>query len=113
MAVRVISSAWPRQIPANLASCPGPTPSCQRGSRHSRPPDREQSDGDVATASLAHEAVAVLGTAGLDPAVGFLHQARWGRPSLALDLMEEFRPLVVDAVVFRCLATGDRPVRGI
>jgi CRISPR-associated protein Cas1 len=37
---------------------------------------------------------------------GFLHQARWGRPSLALDLMEEFRPLVVDAVVFRCLATG-------
>ena len=55
---------------------------------------------------LTHEAVAALGTAGLDPAVGFLHQARWGRPSLALDLMEEFRPLVVDAVVFRCLATG-------
>jgi len=55
---------------------------------------------------LVHEAVAALGTAGLDPAVGFLHQARWGRPSLALDLMEEFRPILVDAVVFRCLAAG-------
>jgi CRISPR-associated protein Cas1 len=55
---------------------------------------------------LTHEAVAALGTAGLDPAVGFLHQARWGRPSLALDLMEEFRPVVVDAMVFRCLSTG-------
>ncbi len=55
---------------------------------------------------LANEAVSALGTAGLDPAVGFLHQARWGRPNLALDLMEEFRPLLVDAVVLRCLATG-------
>jgi CRISPR-associated protein Cas1 len=55
---------------------------------------------------LAHEAVAALSAAGLDPSVGFLHQARWGRPSLALDLMEEYRPLVVDAVVLRCLTTG-------
>jgi CRISP-associated protein Cas1 len=55
---------------------------------------------------LVHEAVAALGIAGLDPAVGFLHQARWGRPSLALDLIEEFRPVVVDAVVLRCVSTG-------
>ena len=55
---------------------------------------------------LVHEAIAALGIAGLDPAVGFLHQARWGRPSLALDLIEEFRPVVVDAVVLRCLTTG-------
>lgn len=55
---------------------------------------------------LASEAVAALGAAGLDPAVGFLHQARWGRPNLALDLMEEFRPVIVDAVILRCLATG-------
>jgi CRISPR-associated protein Cas1 len=55
---------------------------------------------------LVHEAVAALGTAGLDPAVGLLHQARWGRPGLALDLMEEFRPVIVDAMVFRCLSTG-------
>jgi CRISPR-associated endonuclease Cas1/group II intron reverse transcriptase/maturase len=55
---------------------------------------------------LVHEAVAALETAGLDPAVGYLHQARWGRPSLALDLMEEFRPVVIDAIVMRCLAAG-------
>ncbi len=55
---------------------------------------------------LAHEAVAALETAGPDPAVGFLHQARWGRPNLALDLMEEYRPLAVDAVVLRCVTTG-------
>lgn len=41
---------------------------------------------------LVHEAVAALETAGLDPMVGYLHQHRWGRPALALDLMEEFRP---------------------
>jgi CRISPR-associated protein Cas1 len=55
---------------------------------------------------LVHEAVSAAAVAGLDPAVGFLHQARWGRPSLALDMMEEFRPVVVDAVVLRCLSTG-------
>jgi CRISPR-associated protein Cas1 len=55
---------------------------------------------------LLHDAIAALSMAGLDPAVGFLHQARWGRPNLALDLIEEFRPLVVDAVVLRCTTTG-------
>jgi CRISP-associated protein Cas1 len=55
---------------------------------------------------LASEAIAALAATGLDPAVGFLHQARWGRPNLALDVMEEFRPLVVDAVVMRCATTG-------
>lgn len=49
---------------------------------------------------------AALKLASLDAAVCLLHQARWGRPNLALDLMEEFRPLVVDAVVVRCLTTG-------
>lgn len=42
-------------------------------------------------------------TAGLDPHVGFLHRLEYNRPSLALDLMEEFRPLIVDSVVLRCL----------
>lgn len=55
---------------------------------------------------LLHEAIAAVEMARLDPAVGFLHQARWGRPNLALDLMEEFRPLIVDAVVLRCATTG-------
>ena len=54
---------------------------------------------------LCQEAVAAAGAAGLDPTVGLLHRHRWGRPSLALDLMEEFRPITVDVAVWRCVAT--------
>lgn len=45
---------------------------------------------------LTHEVRSALETVGLDPASGFFHQLRPGRPSLALDLMEEFRPYLVD-----------------
>ncbi len=45
---------------------------------------------------LVHDLVAALESVGLDPAVGFLHRDRPGRPSLALDLMEEFRPILAD-----------------
>lgn len=55
---------------------------------------------------LVQEVIAALEGCGLDAAVGFVHRARWGRPSLALDLMEELRPVIVDAVVLRCLSTG-------
>ena len=47
-------------------------------------------------ALLRHDCVAALTSAGLDPFVGFLHADRPNRPSLALDLMEEFRPWVAD-----------------
>jgi len=45
---------------------------------------------------LASEVSSALETVGLDPYVGFLHQDRPGRPSLALDLMEELRPVFAD-----------------
>ena len=45
---------------------------------------------------LAHDVVSALETVGLDPAVGYLHRDRPGRPGLALDLMEEFRPFLAD-----------------
>lgn len=45
---------------------------------------------------LAHEARSALESVGLDPAAGFLHRDRPGRPSLALDLMEELRPYLAD-----------------
>jgi CRISPR-associated protein Cas1 len=45
---------------------------------------------------LVHDCRAALETVGLDPAVGFLHRDRPGRPSLALDLMEEFRAMLAD-----------------
>lgn len=45
---------------------------------------------------LAHDARSACESAGLDPAVGFLHRDRPGRPGLALDLIEEFRPFLAD-----------------
>jgi len=49
---------------------------------------------------LAHDTASALEGVGLDPAVGFLHRDRPGRPGLALDLMEEFRPYLADRLVF-------------
>ena len=48
---------------------------------------------------LTHDVTSALESVGLDPAVGFLHADRPGRPSLALDIMEEFRPSLADRVV--------------
>lgn len=47
---------------------------------------------------LQHDVRSALETVGLDPAVGFLHRDRPGRPSLALDLMEELRAYLADRV---------------
>lgn len=46
---------------------------------------------------------AAVQVVGLDPYIGFLHEPLHGRASLALDLMEEFRPIVADSVVLQCL----------
>jgi len=48
---------------------------------------------------LSHDVRSALETVGLDPAVGFLHRDRPGRPGLALDIMEEFRPVIADRLV--------------
>jgi len=63
-------------------------------------------------ALLRHDVQSAVNIAGFDPYLGYLHVERYGRPSLALDLMEEFRPLVVDAMVLaavnkRSLLPGD------
>ncbi|MDZ4740521.1 MAG: type I-C CRISPR-associated endonuclease Cas1c [Alphaproteobacteria bacterium] len=47
---------------------------------------------------LTHDCRSACEAFGLDPAVGFLHRDRPGRPSLALDLMEELRPVIADRV---------------
>jgi CRISPR-associated protein Cas1 len=47
---------------------------------------------------LTNDVASALETVGLDPYVGFLHQDRPGRPSLALDLMEELRPVFADRI---------------
>ena len=39
-------------------------------------------------------------------AVGFIHRACWGRPRLAVDILEGFWPVIVDVLVLRCLSAG-------
>ncbi|HET8540547.1 MAG TPA: CRISPR-associated endonuclease Cas1 [Anaeromyxobacter sp.] len=59
-----------------------------------------------AYALLAKDVAVTARAVGLDPFLGFYHQPRHGRPALALDLMEEFRPIVADSVVLSAINTG-------
>ncbi|HLX55466.1 MAG TPA: type I-D CRISPR-associated endonuclease Cas1d [Ktedonobacteraceae bacterium] len=52
---------------------------------------------------LLQQVSSAIEMVGLDPYVGFLHQPRYGRPALALDLMEEFRPIIADSVVLNII----------
>lgn len=56
---------------------------------------------------LTKEMLVTLVGIGFDPYLGFYHQPRYGRPALALDLMEEFRPLVADSVIIGLINTGE------
>lgn len=56
---------------------------------------------------LAKELTGVCYSVGLDPFLGFMHQPRYGRPALALDLMEEFRPLIADSVAISLINRGE------
>lgn len=63
---------------------------------------------------LTHDCRSALETVGLDPAVGFLHRDRPGRPSLALDLLEEFRPVLADRLALSLInrkQLGERDFR--
>ncbi|NMB45485.1 MAG: type I-C CRISPR-associated endonuclease Cas1 [Firmicutes bacterium] len=65
--------------------------------RSRRPPlDRINALLSFLYSMLAHDCTSALETVGLDSQVGFLHRLRPGRPSLALDIMEELRPYLVD-----------------
>ncbi len=57
------------------------------------------------TLLLNHVATAV-NIVGFDPYVGFLHSSQFGKPALALDVMEPFRPIIVDSVVLTVLNNG-------
>jgi CRISPR-associated protein Cas1 len=56
---------------------------------------------------LTREWTMVLSAVGLDPYRGFYHQMRFGRPALALDMMEPFRPLVADSTVITAINNGE------
>jgi CRISPR-associated protein Cas1 len=72
--------------------------------RNRRPPtDPVNSLLSLAYSLLAKDCLLAALAVGFDPYVGFYHQPRFGRPALALDLMEEFRPLVAESAVLTCI----------
>ena len=56
---------------------------------------------------LVKDLTATLTGVGMDPYFGFYHKPRFGRPALALDLAEEFRPLIADSVVVGLINNGE------
>lgn len=77
-------------------------------SRNRRPPkDPVNAMLSFAYAMLVREWNVALSAVGLDPYRGFYHQPRFGRPALALDMMEPFRPLVADSTVLTVINNGE------
>ena len=56
---------------------------------------------------LVKELTVVLQGVGFDPMLGFFHRPRYGRPSLALDVAEEYRPLIGDSVALMAFNNGE------
>ncbi len=77
------------------------------GRKRRPPPDPINSCLSLAYSMLTHECVAALRLARLEPSIGGFHVSKPGRPALALDLMEPFRPLVVDSVAITCFNRGE------
>jgi CRISPR-associated protein Cas1 len=77
-------------------------------SRNRRPPrDPINALLSLAYSMLTREWTVVLLSVGFDPYLGFYHQPRYGRPALALDLMEEYRPLIADSLVPTVVNNGE------
>lgn len=75
--------------------------------RNRRPPrDPVNALLSLAYTMLTKDIQSALQVAGFDPYIGYLHQSVYGRPALALDLMEEFRPVVADSVVLSVINRG-------
>jgi CRISPR-associated protein Cas1 len=56
---------------------------------------------------MVKEVFVALLAVGFDPYLGFYHRPRYGRPALALDLMEEFRPLIADSMAITLFNNGE------
>jgi CRISP-associated protein Cas1 len=97
-AARLYFEAFPSLLSSSaLAALPGPP---FTGLRNRRPPaDAVNCLLSFAYALLVKETMAASMTVGFDPYMGVLHKPRFGRAALALDLAEEFRPLLADSVV--------------
>jgi len=77
------------------------------GRQRRPPPDPINACLSLAYTMLVHECVAALRTARLEPTIGAFHVSRPGRPALALDLMEPFRPLIADSMTITAFQRGE------
>ena len=78
------------------------------GTRNRRPPtDPVNALLSFAYSLLVRSWTVALAAVGFDPFRGLYHQPRYGRPALALDLMEPFRPLIADSVVVQAINNGE------
>ncbi len=77
------------------------------GRQRRPPPDPINACLSMAYTMLAHECVAALRLARLEPSIGAFHVSRPGRPALALDLMEPFRSLIADSVTLSAFNRGE------
>lgn len=85
----------------------GELPDFDFTARNRRPPkDPVNALLSFAYALLVKECLVALWSEGLDPWWGLYHRPRHGRPALALDFMEPFRPILADSAVITCLNTG-------
>jgi CRISPR-associated endonuclease Cas1/CRISPR-associated protein Cas4 len=76
--------------------------------RNRRPPaDPVNALLSFAYSLLARTWAVTLSAVGFDVYCGFYHQPRYGRPALALDMMEPFRPIIADSVVFTAINNGE------
>ncbi|WP_274381665.1 CRISPR-associated endonuclease Cas1 [Segeticoccus rhizosphaerae] len=71
------------------------------------PPDPVNALLSFAYALLVKDLTTTLNAIGFDPYLGVLHRPRFGRPALALDLAEEFRPLIAESLVLQVINNGE------
>ncbi len=55
---------------------------------------------------LANQTASAVSIVGLDPFIGYLHGSQYGKPAMALDIMEPYRPLIVDSTVITLINNG-------
>lgn len=94
--------------PSTASSDMEALPTFQFEARNRRPPtDPVNAMLSLAYAMLSRHLTVTLASVGLDPYRGFFHAPRYGRPALALDLMEPFRPIIADSVVLSAINTAE------
>lgn len=102
-AARIYFGAFDRMLKGDL---PGGAYTFE-GRRRRPPPDPVNALLSFVYALLAKDLTITAWGVGFDPYLGFYHRPRFGRPALALDLMEEFRPLIAESVVVQVINNGE------